>query len=304
MTTKNKGRSIELFFVNGNPDGMLTATIPFQWSGHVLVSGRTQIKEALKRPEASRPGVYLLTGESEQGQVLYVGEGDDISRRIRDHDSKKDWWSTAIFITSSPETPLNKSHILYIESQLIQKARSVNKYTLDNGKDMSLPSLSEAATAHMEDFIENIYLVLPALKFDFFIKNTRDTISSMPSNDSEDVPIFTLETPRHNLKARARIEGSHFIVEEGSVAREKWVGTSSKRSSYGKLFDELVTQGILIPQDGKMVFSTSYAFSSPSAAGAVVNGRPTAGPTAWKLEGSNKTYKEWESEELLNEMLS
>lgn len=304
MTTNNKGRSIELFFVNGNPDGMLTATIPFQWSGHVLVSGRTQIKEALKRPEASRPGVYLLTGESEKGQVLYVGEGDDISRRIRDHDSKKDWWSTAIFITSSPETPLNKSHILYIESQLIQKARSVNKYTLDNGKDMSLPSLSEAATAHMEDFIENIYLVLPALKFDFFQEDTRASIVNQINTNQENSPVFVLDASRQNIMAKARLEDDKFIVEKGSQARLSWVGEASIDSGYAKIYKELVERGILIVEGNARTFTANYKFNSPSAAASIIKGRMANGAKAWKLEGTSKTYKQWENEELLNEMLS
>ena len=51
MTTKPK--SIELYLVDGDPDGMLTATIPFQWTGHVLVTARTQLKKALQREEAA-----------------------------------------------------------------------------------------------------------------------------------------------------------------------------------------------------------------------------------------------------------
>ncbi len=70
-----------MFFVDGDPEGMLTATIPFQWTGHVLVTGRTQLKDALKRDEASRPGVYLLLGETEDGPLLYIGESDDIGKR-------------------------------------------------------------------------------------------------------------------------------------------------------------------------------------------------------------------------------
>lgn len=41
-------RSLELFFIDGKPDGMLTAEV-FNWTGHVLMSPRTQISEALKR---------------------------------------------------------------------------------------------------------------------------------------------------------------------------------------------------------------------------------------------------------------
>ena len=43
-----RGKSIELFFIDGHTDGMKAATIPFQWSGHVLVASRTQLKDLLK----------------------------------------------------------------------------------------------------------------------------------------------------------------------------------------------------------------------------------------------------------------
>ena len=62
MTGNAQGRSLELFFIDGKPDGMLTAEV-FNWTGHVLVTPRTQISEALKRKEARYTGIYLLFGE-------------------------------------------------------------------------------------------------------------------------------------------------------------------------------------------------------------------------------------------------
>ncbi len=290
-----KGKSLELFFVDGSPDGMLTATIPFQWSGHVLLSSRTQLRDALKRTESTRPGVYLLVGEEDGGRRLYIGESDDIGQRIKNHDAHKDWWTAAIFITSSGEQ-LNKAHIRYLESRLIERAKNINKVALENNTSPTLPSLSEAAIAHMEDFLENIFLVLPALKFDFFIESARSEIIK-PSYDAS-IPLFELSTPKHGVKATARIEEGDFIVDAGSVGRRRWEGDISKKSSYSKLFSELVDQGILKIEQNYAVFSKSYAFNSPSAAGAVLNGRSTNGQTAWRLKGTNKTYKDWEYEQL------
>jgi hypothetical protein len=297
MNKLKKPRSLELFFVDGDPDGMLTATVPFQWSGHVLLSSRTQLREALKRPEASRPGVYLLIGESETGALLYIGEGDDISQRIKNHDAKKEWWSTAIFITSSGDQ-LNKAHARYLESRLIEKAKQVNKIALENGTAPTLPSLSEAALAHMEDFLENIYLVLPALKFDFFLESTRGANVAQKAENTADKPIFTLSSSRLGINATAHIEDSHFVVEVGSKARAEWVGDTSPKVHYNKLYAELVAQGILVSEGSHRIFTQSYAFTSPSAAGSVVAGRSTNGTTEWKLKDSSKTYKEWEQEQL------
>src|SRR5262249_26690743 len=103
------GQSLELFFIDGRPDGMLTAEV-FNWTGHVLLTPRTQISEALKRQEARYTGVYILFGENDEGPLAYIGEGDDISDRIRSHAIKKDWWTSAALITSAANN-LHKAHV-------------------------------------------------------------------------------------------------------------------------------------------------------------------------------------------------
>ena len=85
MNSPAAGRSLELYYIDGRPDGMLTAEM-FNWTGHVLMTPRTQLSQALSRTEAGYAGVYLLLGEREAEPLLYVGEGEDISARIRTHD--------------------------------------------------------------------------------------------------------------------------------------------------------------------------------------------------------------------------
>ena len=64
------------------------------------------------------------------------------------------------------------------------------------------------------------------------------------------------------------------------------------------LKNKLVEKGILADQGKQKVFTESYAFSSTSAAGAVCNGRSTAGPVTWKVKDTGQTYKDWEAEKL------
>lgn len=155
-----RGRSIELFFVDGTPDGMVTATIPFQWSGHVLVSRRTQLKEALERDETLRPGVYLLVGDKDGTPTLYIGETDELRLRTKQHAAAKDWWETAVLISSSGE-PLNKAHARYLEYRLYVRANEVGKVGLNNSQSPTESKLSDAARAHMDDFLENIFWCCP-----------------------------------------------------------------------------------------------------------------------------------------------
>ena len=294
MTGNAQGRSLELFFIDGKPDGMLSAEV-FNWTGHVLVTPRTQISKALKRKEARYTGIYLLFGEQDGEPLAYIGEGEDISDRIRNHDTKKDWWTQAVLVTSAANN-LNKAHVKYLEARLIEEARTVGRINLENGNTPSRPSLSEAAQANMEAFLENILMVLPAVRIDSFLKHTRPKANVAEATDA--TPIFELHTKKHGIYATATLEGGEFVVQAGSKARKAWEGKGSENTSYGQLYFELVKTGILQEQGSHRVFSVNYAFKSPSAAGAVVNGRPTSGPLEWKVRGKEKTYKQWEADKL------
>ena len=160
--------------------------------------------------------------------------------------------------------------------------------------------MSEAAQANMEAFIDQLLMVLPAIRVDLFTskakpqKITRQAVSS----SEQESPIFELTLKKEGITATAILEDGEFVVQQGSLARGEYIGERSDRYSYWKQYDKLVEQGILADKGGHKVFTVSYAFSSSSAAGAVCNGRSTAGPIAWKVKGTRQTYKEWEAASL------
>lgn len=290
------GRSLELYFIDGRPDGMLTAEV-FNWTGHVLMAPRTQLAAALARKEARYTGVYLLLGELEGEPRAYVGEGEDISDRIRSHDTRKDWWTAVVLITSAANN-LHKAHAKYLEARLVEQARLVGRVTLDNGNTPPRPGLSEAAQANMEAFLDYLFMVLPALRIDMFLQATRParTVATEPTRAA--ATRFELVNRKHRLKATAVLDGGDFIVETGSLARSGWEGRNTEASGYAQLRDELQRMGVLTGRGEVCEFTQDYAFKSPSAAAAVVNGRPANGTIEWRLEGGGMTYKEWEAEHL------
>lgn len=287
------GKSLELFFVDGNPEGLLTAEV-FNWTGHVLSMPRTQLAKALKRDEAKYTGVYILLGEKDSYDTVYIGEGENIAERIKSHDSKKDWWSRVILITSKGNS-LNKAHVQYLESRLIEIAKQANNTKLENNVDPKLPSINEAAKANMEQFLDYLNIVLPAIRVDVFqdLKKQVD----LDTGDMEQVK-FELIVRKEKIIAHAILSGSDFIVQKGSKARKEWIG--KEETSYWRQFNELRSKGVISEENGFMVFTENYSFSSTSAAGAVITGRATAGPVSWKEVKTGKTYKEWEQANLEN----
>ncbi|EGD59097.1 hypothetical protein Y88_1159 [Novosphingobium nitrogenifigens DSM 19370] len=293
--TRAAGRSLELYYIDGRPDGMLTAEM-FNWTGHVLMTPRTQIAAALARPEASYAGIYLLLGEQEGEPLAYIGEGEDISARIRSHDVKKDWWTSAILITAAANK-LNKAHVRYLEARLIAEAKSIGRMPLENSVAPGLPGLSEADQGKMEAFLENLLVVLPAVRVDMFIQRARSApkpaVAAPATVLAEPEARFVLEAKRAGLVAHATLQGGEFIVEKGSMARLNWEG--SWITGYAQLHAELKRAGVMEEADGHCLFAQSYAFQSPSAAAAVVVGRQANGTTEWKHEATGVTYRDWEA---------
>lgn len=294
MNHQTKGRSLELYFIDGRPDGMLTAEV-FNWTGHLLMAPRTQISDALARRESRYTGVYLLLGERDGLPLAYIGEAEDISARIRNHEGQKDWWTTAVLVTSAANN-LNKAHVRYLEARLIELARSVGRVPLDNGTTPARPSLTEAAQCNMEAFLEFVLMVLPALRIDMYLSNKRPSTSAVGTPKLPRGQLFELISRKHGIVATAIFDDGEFVVQEGSQARPAWTGPANH--SYAQAHAELLRMGVIESRGTHCEFTTNYAFKSPSAAAAAVNGRASNGTLDWKLKVSGQTYKEWEADEL------
>jgi hypothetical protein len=297
MNATPEGRSLELYFIEGKPDGMLTAEV-FNWTGHVLMTPRTRIGSALARKEASYTGIYILLGETEDGPRAYIGEGEDIAERIRNHDAQKEWWTTAVLVTSMANN-LNKAHVKYLEARLVEEAKAAGSVDLDNGNAPARAGPTEAGESNMEAFLTYLFMVLPALGVTLFLKNTRPAITAQSSTAApQKTPhVFMLSFPSHGLKARAVLDDGEFVVLKGSLARKAWNSMHDANAAYGQLHARLKSSGVLKDEGDHCVFTQNYAFSSPSAAAAVVYGNFTSGPAGWKLEDGT-TYKQWEAAQL------
>jgi Domain of unknown function (DUF4357) len=290
------GRSIELYLVDGRPEGLLTAKV-FNWTGQVLRAPRLQIKAGLARPEADYTGVYVLLGEREGVPLAYIGEGEEVGARIRDHDVKRDWWTEAILVTTSANE-LNKAHVKYLESRMVQQARDAGVMALENGNTPPKPGLSEAGRANMEEFLDTLFLVLPALGVDLFTSRKRPVVQVAPTAISPVVMQFVMDVPKHGVHAVAVLMNDEFVVQKGSGARSGWESKAEANHSYGDLHARLVSDGVIVVTEGKGIFAENYAFASPSAAAAIVAGRSANGRTSWRLAGSTKTYADWDTEQL------
>ncbi|WP_447529519.1 GIY-YIG nuclease family protein [Vreelandella sp. TE19] len=306
-----QGRSIRLFLVDGTPNGLLTAEI-MNWTGHVLTGPRTKLSELVQRPECKRTGIYFLVGpdpDSSLRPLVYIGESDDVAKRLKQHNHPevtgpgggKDFWERVCLITSKDQN-LTKAHVKYLESLLIKSAAEVGRCKLVNGTAHEYINLPESDRADMAFFAEQIRTVLPVLGFDLLRDSAKPSSrKTSPEPDAEPAstdasPSFYLEIPKHGIKAQGQELDGEFFVLEGSLARRDW---TSAGHSYEKLHQQLCEEGVLMEVgSGLRRFAKDYAFSSPSAAVAMVFGRAANGRNVWKIEGTKTTYGEWQDQQV------
>lgn len=300
------GKSIKLFLADGSPGGIITAEI-MNWTGHVLAAPRSRLADLLQRPEASRPGLYVLLGEKLDGDepLAYIGETESIAERLMQHarpedKGGKDFWNRAFVITSK-DANLTKGHLRFVESRLIGIAQSANRITLANSKGTQTEygMLPEADQADMLYFIEQIKLVLPVLGLDL-LRAAAAVTQGEGEKSGNASPLFMLSAPKLGITAQAHEVDGEFVVRKGSKAKASW--TEAKwNEGYRKQHQQLQQHGVLMPgDDGLLHFASDYAFASPSAASAVILGRSDNGRKSWKLAGSQQSYGEWQAEALAN----
>lgn len=156
---KKFGKTIKLFLIDGDPNGRMTCELS-NWTGKAYKIPRIKIKDCSDRSDLSNPGIYLLFGKNESGkELVYIGEAEVVLKRLNQHLTQKDFWNEAIVFISKDEN-LNKAHIKYLENGLYEIAKSVNRYQIDNSTIPTQSSIAESDRAEMEEFIENIKILI------------------------------------------------------------------------------------------------------------------------------------------------
>lgn len=290
------GRTIQLFLVDGKPTGLRKATI-HGWTGMLFVSGASAFGELTAREEVDRTGVYVLAGpdlDKAGGTLVYIGSGNSVAQRIKQSALKREFWETAITVTTSDDD-LSKGHAEYLEARLIEVAGQAGRVRLDNGTqpDISRRRLPEADVANMEQFLANLRIILPVIGLDMLkpqpraVSQTTQTVEERTTGDIR----FEIRH-KSGVEAIAVEEDGEFIVLEGSEALEN---TGSAHHNYGSLKVKLIEDGVLSSSgNGTLKFIKPWSFSSPSAAAAIVLDRSSNGRTEWKVKGSKQNYHDWQ----------
>lgn len=273
--------SIHIFLPDGTPDGVRVIEKD-NWLGVGLVCPRARFQDAKSRPEFNKPGVYVLLGPSDESDLpkVYIGQGDTALPRLEQHFSKKDFWTSLILFVSQTDF-LDKTRIEYLESRLCVLAGEAKRCVLDNKQTPQPPTLSEAAQAAVNGFLEEMLPIYPLLGVTAF----------------ERPQVMRLEVTRYVLRARgieARgyEEGSGFVVLAGSQVAGDFVPSAANYLQ--TLRAALQERGVIADRGDGLRLAQDYTFDSPSTAAGVVVGRTVNGREMWRDEAGS-TLKENQS---------
>ena len=279
------GKSIELFLANGTADSLITAELS-NWNGKAIKIPRIEVAECT-RTDIKGAGVYFLfCKEEDDSDSVYIGESeavyDRLMQHIRDYGAEKEkfYWTTAVIFLGRD---LNKALIRYLEDRFVQIARDCKRYKVLTKNTYSKTVMKESQTAAMEEFIDNVRVLINALGYKVLEPTVQNVLGS--SQDEE-----KLYLSMGNAKATGVVTTEGFVLLAGATVNEKTsekslskgaIALRKKHFNAGKVKDLITTEDIL--------------FSSSSAAADFVTGYSVSGPANWKT-ASGITLREIEAQ--------
>ena len=245
------------------------------WSGKAYKIPRNKLKASNDREDLDHTGVYVLFGKNDSDDGLaYIGEAENIKQRLLQHLKEEYWNEVIIFI--SKDNNLNKAHIKYLENKLYELATKANRYILQNKNTPTKSNISEPDQAEMEEFIDNLKLLVNTLGHRLF-EPIAEVIETSTDNN-----LFSIE--RKDLCAKGKPTNEGFVIFRGANIAHK---LGAVNTSIIKLRDKLVSEGIIKTEGDKVCLAQDYIFSSSSSAATIVLGVSANGRKEWKCNGKS-----------------
>lgn len=297
-----RGKSINLFLMDGTPTGRIKCTLS-NWTGLAYRLPRTEIEKCKGRDDLSQTGVYFLFGTSDQTgeNVVYIGQagvrknGEGILYRLLEHkrNPDKDYWTEAVVFTTSNNS-FGPTEISYLENRFCGLATDAKRYIVKNSNDPSPGNITEEKESELEEFIDYAKIVMGTLGHKVFEKLTENKVLSENYSDVPNINDLLLHLKRKSKKSGQVIEADAKRTNEGFVVL--------KGSHIETIDSDSIPPGIkesrkkvLIDENG--ILQEDVLFRSPSYAAAFVIGGHANGMTEWKTV-DGKTLKEVENSEV------
>lgn len=162
--------TLRVFVPTGDPEG--TKIIEkMNWTGRGYYVPRDDWPNTRNRPELQAAGVYVLLGREfdqlgNELPVAYIGQAEDVKKRLDQHDAKEFWDQAMFFISAN--NGLNRAHITWLEWSLMAQATKAKRCRLENGMTHSEPMLTESEKADVRSFLNEMLRLMPVMGVHIF----------------------------------------------------------------------------------------------------------------------------------------
>lgn len=259
------GKTIDLYLMNGTAESIVRAKLS-NWNGVAYRIPKVEVSKC-KVHDLNNPGVYFLFGKDEEGRVTcYVGQSDNTLRRLKQHLSDADVWTTAVAFLGGD---LDATKILFLEDECFHRIRQYNRCELitqvtnanhfinDEDKDIAL------------QYLENMKIILPVLGY--YVLDPVTGSSEIRKKD-------TLYLKVNDIHAEGAETAEGFTVFAGSLLT---LNPSDSLPDNAKRKREILFQDGIVKDN---VFLGNHVFNSSSEAAAVILGYAVSGPQTWHYE--------------------
>jgi hypothetical protein len=213
-----EAKTIKLLLSNGSLSGLLMAEL-LKWEGILFASPRSSYQLLSSEPESKYWGVYLLVSEDK----VYIGQANELLRRIIEHDRSKDWWNKLILLTTK-DNSLNRSDIDYLENKLIAIAKQNGTLEMNNIQTGNSPKVSRYRETELKDFLDGGLLLLELIGIKVFVKdlinkNKKEStiFTDKKIQDSSSINLFPSQPINKSKAINLLKESYNFDFSDGNI---------------------------------------------------------------------------------------
>lgn len=273
------GRTVTVYLADGVPSGIRHVQIA-NWSGQAIACPRSRLNELKEWPEAKRPGVYFLLEKqtAETGDRAYIGESENVIKRLSQQERNQDFWNEVIIFTSKDEN-LTKAHVKYLESRLTTIGKTADRYQIENVNTPTESALPRSDQDSMKEYIHNLKIVMGTLGHRVLEPVREVTPSKMSEPEVPRLANFIFSFSTRDLKATGQQSDDGFVLFSGSDISGK--PSKSVPKNARTILEKWVNDGTVESNSKNYKLTKDVVLSSSSYAAALVSGTSRSGPQSW-----------------------
>ena len=258
------GKTVTTYLIDGDPQGTQYVLISNKIC-QMYVIPRSNLSILNERKELQTPALYILLGEDESTKPkAYIGETENFRERVKDHDSKKEFWQKALLFISK-DAAMTKADVQYLEHRAIAEAKKSKTFIFNENKQTpKAPNLPEYRKDDMDEFFEDVKFLTSFIGCNIF-----DLVKSKEKH--------MFYTKGRGCDAQGFYDANGFTILKGSI-----IAKTSTTSLVWKEKREKLLKEYTVVKGDILELESDKTFSSPSTAADFCIGSSNNGWLVWK----------------------